>query len=197
MDGNRLVVATHVDISIEALVFTIFRFAHRSEEIWESGQLVSINSTTDDDGTALQVSGSVVDGGFRIVGANRPFQAARTLMTSDTLWDSRILRETKLLDAQRGGEMGLITRQLADELVDTPRGTVRASCHLVVTPLYAGQMFYDAEGRRVKALLELQGETSNMLSRPSSRASRSPHPSLLEFRTSGVASSIARWAFRG
>ena len=79
-------------------------------------------------------------------------------MTSNTLWDARIVRESHLLDAQRGGEMGLIARQLPDELVETPRGQVRASCYLLVTPLYAGRIFYDADNRWVKALFELRGE---------------------------------------
>jgi hypothetical protein len=157
-DGDRLAITTQIDIEIEALVFSVFRFTHRSEEIWDAGRLVSIKSTTDDDGTALQVSGSVVPEGFRIVGIGGPFLAARTLMTSNTLWDARIVRESHLLDAQRGGEMGLIARQLPDELVETPRGQVRASCYLLVTPLYAGRIFYDADNRWVKALFELRGE---------------------------------------
>jgi hypothetical protein len=157
-DGDRLAITTQIDIEIEALVFSVFRFTHRAEEIWDAGRLVSIKSTTDDDGTALQVSGSVVPEGFRIVGIGGPFLAARTLMTSNTLWDPRIVRESRLLDAQRGGEMGLIARQLPDEMVETPRGQVRASCYLLVTPLYAGRIFYDADNRWVKALFELRGE---------------------------------------
>ena len=158
MDGDRLVVVTRVDIVVKLLVFTIFRFKHHSEEIWHSGRLVSVNSTTDDDGRLLQVSGGAVADGFRIVGADGPFLAATTLMTSNTLWDRRIVREDRMLDAQHGGEIGLFTRQLADEQVDTPRGPVRANCYRMITPLYAGRLFYDADGRWVKALLELKGE---------------------------------------
>jgi Family of unknown function (DUF6134) len=157
-DGDRLAVETHVDIVVKVLVFTIFRFKHQSEEIWESGRLVSLQSTTDDDGTLLQVSGGAVADGFRIVGADGPFLAAATLMTSNTLWDRRIVLEDRMLDAQRGGEIGLVTKQLADAQVDTPRGPVLANCYHMITPHYAGRLFYDTDGRWVRAQLELKGE---------------------------------------
>jgi hypothetical protein len=54
--------------------------------------------------------------------------------------------------------MGLIARQLPDELVETPQGHVRTRCYLLITPLYAGRIFYDADNRWVKALLELRGQ---------------------------------------
>ena len=157
-DGDRLVVETQVDIAVGLLAFTLFRFKHRSEEIWQDGRLVSVNSTTNDDGALLQVSGGAVAGGFRIVGANGPSLAAATLMTSNTLWDRRIVLEDRMLDAQNGGEIGLVTKQIGDAQVDTPRGPVRASCYQMVTPLYAGRLFYDADGRWIKALLDLKGE---------------------------------------
>ena len=158
MDGDRLTVETHVDIVVKVLVFTVFRFKHDAEEVWQSGRLVSVNSTTDDDGTSLRVSGGAVAGGFRIVGADGPFLAAPTLMTSNTLWDRRIVLEDRMLDSQHGGEIGLVTKQVADEQVDTPRGPVRASSYQMITQHYAGRLFYDADGRWVKALLELKGE---------------------------------------
>ena len=64
-----------------------------------------------------------------------------------------------MLDAQYGGEIGLVTKRLADEQVDTPQGPVRASSYQMITPHYAGRLFYDTEGRWVKALLELKGES--------------------------------------
>jgi hypothetical protein len=121
-DDSRLVVETHIDIAITLLMFTVFQFRHQSVEIWDSNRLLSIDSTTDDDGTPLRVSGSAVAEGFRIVGSDGPFLAATTLMTSNTLWDRRIVLEHRLLDAQRGSEIGLIARQRGDELVDTRRG---------------------------------------------------------------------------
>ena len=157
-DGNLLTVETHVDIAVKVLFFTAFRFKHDAEEVWQSDRLLSVESTTDDNGTLLQVSGHAVADGFRIIGADGPFLASAHLLTSNALWDGRIVRETRLIDVQHGGEIGLVTKQLADEQVDTPQGPVRASRHHMLTPYYAGSVFHDGDGRWVKGLIELKGE---------------------------------------
>jgi hypothetical protein len=157
-DGNRLTVETRVEIAVKVLFFTAFRFNHEAEEVWESGRLVSVKSTTDDNGTLLQVSGNAVADGFRIVGDDGPFLVSAHLLTSNALWDSRVVREKRLIDVQRGGEIGLVTKQLGDEQVDTPQGPVRATRHHIITPYYAASVFHDSDGRWVKGLLELKGE---------------------------------------
>ena len=158
-DGNRLTVETRVEIAVKVLFFTAFRFKHEAEEVWQSDRLVSVKSTTDDNGTLLQVSGNAVADGFRIVGDDGPFLAAAHLLTSNALWDSRIVRENRLIDVQHGGEIGLVTKQLGDEQVDTPQGPVRASRHQMITPYCAGSLFHDRDGRWVKGLLELRGQS--------------------------------------
>lgn len=157
-DGNRLTVETRVEIVVKVLFFTAFHFKHRAEEVWLSDRLVSVTSTTDDNGTLFQVSGNAVADGFRIVGDDGPFLAAAHLLTSNALWDSRIVREKRLIDVQRGGEIGLVAKRLGDEQVDTPQGAVHASRHHIITPYYAGSVFHDSDGRWVKGLLELKGE---------------------------------------
>ena len=158
-DGDRLVVDTHVDIAVRVLFFNVFRLTHHAQEIWQSGRLVSVTSTTDRDGTRLQVSGSAVADGFRIVGENGPFLAAADLLTTNALWDSRIVHEQRLIDVQYGGEIGLVARPFGEEQVVTPRGPVRASRYQMITPHYAGSVFYDGDQRWVKALIELKGQT--------------------------------------
>ena len=157
-EGHRLTVTTHIDISIKVLFFTAFRFAHDAEEVWQSGRLASVASTTNDDGTRLRVSGYAAGDGFRLLGGDGPFLAEAHLLTSNTLWDSRLVRELKMIDVQHGGEVGLVAKRLADETVDTPAGPVRAARHQIITPHYAGSLFYDAGGRWVKGLIEKRGE---------------------------------------
>ena len=157
-DGDRLTVETRVEIAVKVLFVTVFRFKHAAEEVWQSDRLVSVKSTTDDNGTLLRVSGSAVADGFRIIGADGPFLAAAHLLSSNALWDSRIVRESRLIDVQHGGEIGLVSQPLGEEQVDTPQGPVRARRYQLITPYYAGSVFHDSAGRWVKGLLELKGE---------------------------------------
>jgi hypothetical protein len=159
MDGGRLVVDTHIDIAVRVFFFTVFRLRHDAQEIWQSGRLVSVTSKTDRDGKHLQVSGNAVGNGFRIVGDGGPFLATAHLLTSNSLWDSRIVHERRLIDVQYGGEIGLVAKLLGDEQVATPQGQVRASRYQMITPHYAGSVFYDGDQRWVKALIEMKGQT--------------------------------------
>ncbi len=126
-DGDRLTVITRIDITVKVLFFTAFRFKHDAEEVWQDGRLVSVKSTTHDNGTDLVVSGYAAADGFRILGEDGPFLAAGHLLTSNTLWDSRLVRETRLIDVQHGGEVGLVAKLLGHEQVDTPQGPLRAA----------------------------------------------------------------------
>lgn len=157
-DGNRLTVETRVEITVAFFFFTVFRFSHEAEEVRQSDRLVSVRSTTDNNGVLSQVSGHAVGDGFRIFGDDGAFLTSAYLLTSDALWDARIVRETTLIDVQHGGEIGLVTTPLGTEQVDTPQGPVRARRHHMLTPYYAGSLFHDSDGRWVKGLLELKGE---------------------------------------
>jgi Family of unknown function (DUF6134) len=116
------------------LSFIVFRLKHDTQEIWQSGCLVSVTSTTDRDGTQLQVSGNAAADRFRIVGENGPFLAAADLLTTNALWDSRIVHAQRLIDVQYGGEIGLVARPFGEEQVATPQGQVRASRYHIITP---------------------------------------------------------------
>jgi len=157
-DGERLVVTTRIDIAVKVLMFTAYYLRHEAEETWQAGRLLAVSSTTDDNGTRLQVSGSAVEGGFRVIGEDGPFLAPAHLLTSNMLWDTRMLREVQLIDVQYGGVIGLAVKPLGQALVDTPRGQVLANSHHLITPHYTGTLFHDESGRWVKGLIEAKGE---------------------------------------
>ena len=151
-------VTTRIDIRVKVLLFTAFHLKHEAEEVWESGRLTTLKSATDDNGTQLQVSGAAVQGGFRIIGEDGPFLAPAELLTSNMLWDIRMLSATRLIDVQYGGVIGLAVKALGPAIVDTPHGQVRANSHHLITPHYTGTLFHDSSGRWVKALIEAKGE---------------------------------------
>ena len=157
-DGKRLVVTTRIDILVKVLFFTAFYLKHEAEEVWQAGRLTALKSTTDDNGTRLQVSGSAVQGGFRITTEDGPLLAPAQLLTSNMLWDTRMLSATRLIDVQYGGVIGLAVKPLGPAVVETPHGPVRADRHHLITPHYAGTLFHDSAGRWVKALIEAKGE---------------------------------------
>lgn len=158
-DGDDLIVDTHIDLKVKVLFFSVFRLKHDAREIWRAGRLFSVTSTTNRDGTRVEVSGNAVEDGFLITGENGPFLAAAHLLTTNSLWDSRIVDEVGLIDVQYGGEVGLVSRPLGDAVVETPQGPVLANRYQIITPQYAASLFYDEDQHWVKALIEAKGET--------------------------------------
>ena len=165
-EGDRLTVETEIDITARFLFFRLFNLQHAAREVWLADRLVSVTSTTNHDGVRMEVSGEAFQGGFRIVGQDGPFLAAADLLTSNSLWNSRIVRETRLIDVQHGGEVGLIARPLGKERIVTQQGYIDARRYQLITPYYAGSVFYDADERWVKALVELKGETLEYVPTP-------------------------------
>jgi hypothetical protein len=201
MDGDRVVVDTHIDIAVGVLFFTVFRLKHDAQEIWQSGRLISVTSTTDRDGTHLQVSGNAVGNGFRIVGENGPFLAAADFLTTIALWDSRIVREQNLIDVQYGGEVGLVAKRLGDEQVATPQGEVLTSRYQMITPHYASSSAQKAwfcsagESSRTSAksfgVSPRAAMTRSMPGRP--RACPTPWPMRSPGRCSTISTTSSDW----
>ncbi|GAB4394120.1 MAG: hypothetical protein Tsb0032_16350 [Kiloniellaceae bacterium] len=63
-DGD-FVVEVAIDIAVEMLGLTLFRFTHRAEEVWRDGWLQSLVTATDDDGTLWRVESERRDGALR------------------------------------------------------------------------------------------------------------------------------------
>lgn len=160
MEADRVTVSTRIDITVKVLFFTVFRLKHLAREVWRDGRLESVESTTEQDGAMMEVSGSATGQGFRIVGSEGPYLADGHLMTSNSLWDIRVVRETRLIDVQHGGEIGLFSRPQGDTQLGLQQESARqASQYYLITPYYAGRVFYDGDQRWVRALIEYKGET--------------------------------------
>ena len=63
--AGDFVVEVAIDIAVDLLGVTLFRFTHRAEEVWRAGWLHALNSVTDDDGTLWQVESERFDGALR------------------------------------------------------------------------------------------------------------------------------------
>lgn len=167
MEGDRVTVSTRIDITVKVLFFTVFRLRHFAREVWRGGRLDSVESTTEQDAELMEVSGSATGQGFRIVGSEGPYLADGHLMSSNSLWDIRIVRETRLIDVQHGGEIGLFSRPLGGAQPGIRQEAAgQSSQYHLITPYYAGRVFYDGDQRWVRALIEYKGETVEYVPEP-------------------------------
>jgi hypothetical protein len=93
--------------------------------------LMSLNSETVEHGQTLHVEGAAMPQGFRVVSKGGPVIAAAATLTSNTLWTQAMLEQATVVDAQRGGIIGVSARKFGDEQIVIAGGQVHA------TPLHA------------------------------------------------------------
>jgi hypothetical protein len=154
--GERLV-KTEIDIEARLAFFPAYVFSHRSEEVWRAGRLMSLNSETVEQGERLRVEGAATRRGFRVLSNSGRFVASDTTLTSDDLWTPAMLEQAKVVDARRGGLIGVNARKVADEPLAIAGGRVQTTRYRFVTPYYTGSIWYDQANFWVHGEFERDG----------------------------------------
>lgn len=149
---------TTIRLAVRVAFITAFRFAHDAEERWEKGSLVFLRTKTDDNGTVYEVSGGPAAGGFRVVGPGGPLITPSGLLTSTALWHPAYVRQSLLINAQQGGEIGLSVRKVAEEPMSGAGGGGMSEKYRMITPQCSGYVWYDNAMRWLRAELNIKGE---------------------------------------
>ena len=152
-------VATDIDLSVKVAFLSVFAFSHRSQETWRAGRLMSLNSETVEHGETLHVEGAATPQGFRVVSKAGPVIASAATLTSNSLWTPAMLEQATVVDAQRGGIIGVSARKVGDEQIVIAGGPVHATRYTLITPYFAGSTWYDKSNLWVRGEFERDGST--------------------------------------
>ena len=150
-------VNTDIHLEVKLAFVTAYAFSHRSEETWRAGRLTSLTGETAEHGETLHVEGAATPQGFRVVSKSGPFIVSAATLTSNSLWTPAMLEQATVVDAQRGGIIGVSARRVSDEQIVIAGGTVQATRYTFVTPYYAGAVWYDKANLWVGAEFERDG----------------------------------------
>ena len=152
-------VNTEIHLEVKLAFVTAYAFSHRSEETWRAGRLTSLTGETVEHGETLHVEGAATPQGFRIVSKSGPFIVSAATLTSNSLWTPAMLEQATVIDAQRGGIIGVSARKLAEEQIEIAGSPVQAARYTFITPYYAGAVWYDKANLWVGAEFERDGST--------------------------------------
>ncbi|TQV75852.1 DUF6134 family protein [Denitrobaculum tricleocarpae] len=99
--GEDLVVDVSIDLEVKFAFITVYRYTHRNQEIWRDGQLYSIKTKTDDDGTEHWVKGRASAEGFVVES-----DSGNAVLPSDVIpssyWHPDTPKAETLLNTQTG-----------------------------------------------------------------------------------------------
>jgi Domain of unknown function (DUF6134) len=149
-EGDRLVVRSELEIEVEMLSLTLYRYQQTREEVWRNGKLIALAATADDDGTPHNIKGTAGPNGEigMTSGKDRWTLPAESVPAS--YWNqSMVTQKGPLVDSLTG-------RILRHRVVKLGRETVRAGGRDIVATHYrlegkrARDVWYDAGGRWVK-----------------------------------------------
>lgn len=153
-DGAATQVDVTTDIKVQMLFVTAYKFKHASTEVWNGGQLTSLTSATDDDGTPKELSVKAENGGLtvdsKVKGQDRR-QFAGAASVPASLWSAEVVKQSALLNTLDGQMMSIRVEDLGVETVDASGAKVEAHRYGIRGEL-TRDLWFDAQGRLVRML---------------------------------------------
>lgn len=135
------------DFRVRVAFVTLFRYEHEAREHWVDGCMVTLESTTDDDGTEHEVSGEAVETGFSIETGEGGRTLDQDCAWGFAYWHPGLREQDELINPQDGRlfevewtDLGEQTLEVAGETIETRAWALRDD-ELDIT------IHYDAEGR--------------------------------------------------
>jgi hypothetical protein len=144
--------ATRIEVKVAFIV--AYRFEHSASERWVNGKLVSMKTTTDDNGTPHKVE--VVPKGTGVVveadGKSTQFDSP---VSPASLWNVSLLKQSIALDPQKGGVMKMAVTDGGMESITVQGKTVKAHRYTIKnTPAqdkpFSQDVWYDEKGTLVQ-----------------------------------------------
>lgn len=116
-DGAVQRVEIDAQFDVKVLFFNAYRYRHRNVETWRDGCLVSIEASTDDNGTRLEVAGQVGQDGFEVDSGGEAETFDERCVRSFAYWNPTILTASRLLNAQTGELVDVVVEELGTDEV--------------------------------------------------------------------------------
>lgn len=141
--SGDFVVEIAIDIAVEMLGITVFRFVHRAEEVWRNGWLHALTTATDDDGSLWRVESERRDGALRGRVNGVAFDVSGFVIPA-SLWHRDTTKSQALLDTIDGRMKAIDSRVLGEETVPADGGETAAR-HFRLTGQLQRDIWYDAD----------------------------------------------------
>lgn len=111
-NGYRVI--SVASFQVEILRIPVYRYQHRSEEVWRNGSLHSIDSQTNANGKKYQVTGSRKSSTFRLRVNRKDYQLANPTLSTFAYWQPAVLDRELLLNSQTGTLVEVVLNELGE-----------------------------------------------------------------------------------
>lgn len=153
--GQELQVDVFIGFVVSLVFIPVYRYEHRSREIWRDGRLVRLDTITNDNGDAQRVIGRAASGGLAVEGPQGTLTAPADILPS-SYWHPRFTDQSRMLDSQKGRILEFDIAKVGSERieamgrpVDTDRFAMRGDIDL--------DFWYDADRVWQKMAFTIKG----------------------------------------
>lgn len=147
--GEDLRVDVRMNLAVDVLFITAYKFDYEATEIWRDGQLIAASSTVNDNGKIAKTAARLEDGVFKVDGPRGAFLASDWVFPTNH-WHRGQANSGTLLNTLNGRLVRVDVAHRGIDAVATAQGSVDAE-HLEYTgQLRDTEVWYDADNRWVK-----------------------------------------------
>lgn len=101
MSGAQLVVDIEIAFDVKLAFIPLYSYRHRNREVWDDGRLQSLDTETDDNGTAFNVKAEQVGGRVLVDGSSGKLDLPGDTLTT-SYWNEAAAAAGEWLDTQAG-----------------------------------------------------------------------------------------------
>jgi hypothetical protein len=149
--GPETNVRITTELAVKVLFVTAYRLQHHATERWMNGQLVGLDSATDNNGVHHTVSATRDISGLEIEADGKIGHADQNVFPT-SLWNPEIMRRKTVLDTQDGRVDPIsVTDDGSEDLTLGARALTAR--HYEIKGRYSQHIWYDESGRLVQVKL--------------------------------------------
>jgi hypothetical protein len=147
--GSETTVNSATNVIVKILFVTAYHYEHASTERWIDGRLVSLSSTTDDNGTKHKLDLGSKGSSLLVQADGKSMQVDKNVVPA-SLWNPAITRQSIALNAVDGKIMPITVVDAGMEDVPS-QGRPAAAHHFTINGTFKQDVWYDGQGRLVHA----------------------------------------------
>jgi hypothetical protein len=159
-NGPETTVRITTDLTVRILFITAYRLQHSATERWVNGQLVSFNSTTDNNGVRHKVSATRSASGLDVQADGKTSRVDQSVLPA-SLWNAELMRRKAAFDPQDGQVDPIAVTDDGTEDLNLGARMLKAH-HYEIKGRYSEEVWYDERGRLVQ--VKLVGSDGSVIS---------------------------------
>ncbi|HTH15335.1 MAG TPA: DUF6134 family protein [Magnetospirillum sp.] len=150
-------VAVDTNVVVKMAMITVYRFEHHGQEVWNRDQLVSLNSTTNDDGDHHTLKVAAGSAGLDVNGDGKATRMPGATVPA-SLWNRATVAQGTLLNTLDGHAMTVKITDMGEDTV-TVHGRSRPAHHYSMAGDLARELWYDGSGTLVQVRFKAKDDS--------------------------------------